>query len=85
MLRVSFFLWVENSSFLFRTQKSCSWSCLQPAVLLTLSACRVLPWCLLHILVCVNVPPGDQQDRKKAENSISVCKTLLLSLTSTIV
>ena len=96
MLRVSFFLWVvmfnltifwvrENSSFLFRTQKSCSLSSLQPAALLMLSVCRVLPWCLLRILVCVNVPPGDQRDRKKAENSISVCKTLLHSLTSKIV
>ena len=41
--------------------------------------CRVLPWCLLHI-----VPPGRQRDRKKSEKK-SVCKPLLLSLTSTIV
>ena len=47
--------------------------------------CRVLLWCLLHIIRSVNVPPGHQRDRKKSENSISVFKTLLLSLTSTIV
>ena len=39
----------------------------------------------VHTIVCVNVPPGDQRDRKKAENSISACKTLSHSLTSTIV
>ena len=36
--------------------------------------------CLLEI-----VPPGHQRNRRKSENSISVCKPLLLSLTSTIV
>ena len=45
----------------------------------------VLPWCLLHLVISVNVPPGHQRDGKKSENSISVCKTTLLSLTSTIV
>ena len=37
--------------------------------------------CLLHIVIYVNVSPGHQRDRKMSENSISVCKTLLLSLT----
>ena len=32
-------------------------------------------------LYLVNVPPGHQRDWKMPENSISVCKTLLLSLT----
>ena len=62
-----------------------SLSCLQPALWRTLSVCRVLLWCLLHTIISVNVPPGQQRDRRKSENSISVCKTLLLSLTSTIV
>ena len=40
----------------------------------------------VHNVICsVDVPPGHQRERKKSENSISVCKTLLLSLTSTIV
>ena len=40
----------------------------------------------VHNVICsVDVPPGHQRDGKKSENSISVCKTLLLSLTSTIV
>ena len=52
----------------------------------TLSVCRILLWCLLHIMISVNVSPGHQRDRKKVrKNSISVCKTLLVSLTSTIV
>ena len=33
------------------------------------------------IIISVNVPPGHQRDRQISENSISVCKTLLLSLT----
>ena len=47
--------------------------------------CRVLLWCLLHIIRSVYVSPGHQRDRKKSENNISVFKTLLLSLTLTIV
>ena len=48
---------------------------------LTLSVYRVLPWCLLHIVISVNVPLGQQRNRKMSENNISVCKTLFLSLT----
>ena len=36
------------------------------------AVCRVMPWCLLHIVISVNVPPGHQRDRKMSENSISV-------------
>ena len=61
-----------------------SLSCLQLALWRMLSVCRVLLWCLLHTMISVK-RPGHQRDRKKSENSISVCKTLLLSLTSTIV
>ena len=39
----------------------------------------------LYILKSVNMPPGHKWDRRKSENSISVWKTLLLSLTLTIV
>ena len=49
------------------------------------AVCPLLPWCLLRIVVSVNVPPGHQRDRKKSEKSICVWKTLLLLLTSTIV
>ena len=39
-----------------------------------------------HNVICsVDVPPGHQRDRKKSENIISVGKTLLLSLTATMV
>ena len=50
-------------------------SFLQPALRLTISVCRILPWCLSQMVVSVNVQPGHQRDRKISENSISVCKT----------
>ena len=64
-----------------------SLSCLQPSLWRTLSVNRVLLWCLLQIIIFVNVPLSHWSlaGQKKSENSISVCKTLLLSLTSTIV
>ena len=64
-----------------------SWSCLQPCSMtdaIRLPGTAPVPFA--HNVICsVDVPPGHQRDRKKSENSISVCKTLLLSLTSTIV
>ena len=47
---------------------------------------QLFEWRFLFVMYCpddvisVNVPPGHQRDRKMSESSISVCKTLLLSL-----
>ena len=89
--------WVRENSISFsRTQKSCFhfeeelfvelWVIyIQLHDWRLISVCPVLPWCLLRIVISVDVLPGHQRNRKKSENSICVWKTLLLLLTSTIV
>ena len=90
MFNLTFFWVRENSIFLFRTQKSNLLillgriiRCVVYNQLMTDAFClsRVLPWCLLPVVISVNVPPSQQRAKKMSENSISVCKTLLLSLT----
>ena len=44
-----------------------------------LSACRVLPWCLLHRVISVNVPPGRQRNRHKYNITLLVTFHLSVS------